>query len=409
MLGNYIKIAFKVLLRHKFFTFISLFGISFTIMIVLIGVGILHHFFGIQTPELNLDRRLFILDLEFRGPDIINRGSSSYYFLNKYIKTLEAPENVSIISNLKETLTYENNARNKVNFRYTDAQFWEINQFRFLEGKPYTEREILERKPVVVINQTTSRKLFGEETAIGRTLELEWQNYEVVGIVEDVSILKIMSTADVWVPVSCCREDLEAYSLTGDFIAIILARDKADLPAIKSEVAWQLQQVEFQDKEFDSIVGGADTMLDSASRDIFDFDPDKKYFLIGMLLLVIILFMTLPALNLMNINTNRIIERHSEIGIRKSFGASWTALIRQFLVENIIITLLGGLIGLIFTQIIFIIFNQTGIVPYASFQINLPVFQYCLLISLVFSIMTGVYPAYRMSRLHPVEALLGGK
>ncbi len=120
------------------------------------------------------------------------------------------------------------------------------------------------------------------------------------------------------------------------------------------------------------------------------------------------LFMMLPAMNLVNININRIIERYSEIGIRKSFGASSITLVGQFIVENIILTLIGGFIGLILTLIVLSIFNVSNIIPYAHFVMNFRIFGYAILITLLFGLISGVYPAWRMSRLNPVQALQGG-
>ena len=119
--------------------------------------------------------------------------------------------------------------------------------------------------------------------------------------------------------------------------------------------------------------------------------------------------MILPTLNLVNININRIMERYSEIGIRKSFGASTITLVNQFIVENVILTLIGGFIGLILTVIVLSIFNNSDIIPYANFTLNFRIFVYAILIILFFGLFSGVYPAWRMSRLKPVYALQGGQ
>jgi len=74
-----------------------------------------------------------------------------------------------------------------------------------------------------------------------------------------------------------------------------------------------------------------------------------------------LLFLLLPTLNLVNINTSRILERASEIGVRKAFGASSKTLVLQFIVENIILTLLGGLLAVIFSAVILKIFNSSDL------------------------------------------------
>jgi len=408
MFKKYIKLSLKVLLRHKFFTFISLFGISFTLMILLTTTAFLDHMLGPTYPETRLDRSLYVLDLEIKGPEISRRGSISYYFLNKYVKTLKTPELISITSFFQKTVTYNQGRKYKIALKYTDAEFWEIMDFKFIEGKPFNDEDVKNINQVAVINEATKEKYFGEESALGKFIEADWKKYKVIGVVKDVPIIRILAYGDVWVPITNTKEDITSYSLDGDYQAILLARSKQDFPKIKAEFQKHLAQVEFMDDTYDSIKGGTDTLLESTSREMFGFDDAKVHLLFFIATGLMILFMMLPAMNLVNININRIMERYSEIGIRKSFGASSITLVGQFIVENIILTLIGGLIGLILTYIVLTIFNLSNIIPYAHFNMNFRIFGFALLITLLFGLLSGVYPAWRMSRLKPVQALQGG-
>jgi putative ABC transport system permease protein len=120
-----------------------------------------------------------------------------------------------------------------------------------------------------------------------------------------------------------------------------------------------------------------------------------------------LLFALLPAVNLVNLNMSRIMERASEIGVRKAFGASSWTLVGQFVAENLVLTLLGGAAGLAAAAAVLEAINATGLIPYARFSVNLRVFLYGIGLSLFFGLLSGVYPAWRMSRLHPVQALKG--
>jgi putative ABC transport system permease protein len=106
-----------------------------------------------------------------------------------------------------------------------------------------------------------------------------------------------------------------------------------------------------------------------------------------------------------NINISRMMERSSEIGVRKAFGASAQVLVSQFVIENILITLLGGLLGLAFTIPVMQGLNFSDFIPGLQLNMNFTLFGQALLLILIFGLMSGVYPAYRMSKLEIVKAL----
>jgi putative ABC transport system permease protein len=120
-----------------------------------------------------------------------------------------------------------------------------------------------------------------------------------------------------------------------------------------------------------------------------------------------ILFMLLPTINLININVSRIIERASEIGVRKSFGASSLTLVGQFVVENLILTFIGGIVGFILSFLVLDLLSASNLIPYAVFHMNFRIFLYGMGLILLFGVISGVYPAWKMSRMHPVNALKG--
>ncbi len=117
--------------------------------------------------------------------------------------------------------------------------------------------------------------------------------------------------------------------------------------------------------------------------------------------------MLLPAVNLVNLNTSRIMERASEIGVRKAFGASSRTLVGQFVVENLVLTLVGAAVGFVVAALLLQVINASGMIQYAQLQLNYRIFGWGVLLAVAFGLLSGVYPAWRMSRLHPVLALKG--
>ena len=190
---------------------------------------------------------------------------------------------------------------------------------------------------------------------------------------------------------------------------MILARDKSDLKAIREEFKQKIANFEFPEGRFNSLTVEASSYGEALARNLFRTEEGNVSSLLLILFVLMILFLLLPTINLVNINVSRIIERLSEIGIRKSFGASSLTLAGQFLLENIIITMIGGAISLVLSSIVLALINDSGMIPHARLALNHRIFFYALIICLIFGIISGVYPAYKMSRLRPAEALRGGR
>lgn len=128
-----------------------------------------------------------------------------------------------------------------------------------------------------------------------------------------------------------------------------------------------------------------------------------------VLIVLVVVFMLLPSINMINLNVSRIMERSSEIGVRKAFGASASQLVAQFIVESILITLVGGLIGILISVFLLNLIEQSGLIAFAEFGMNLRVLFIGFVLILVFGFISGAYPALKMSRLNPVSALKGGE
>src|SRR4029078_13345432 len=114
---------------------------------------------------------------------------------------------------------------------------------------------------------------------------------------------------------------------------------------------------------------------------------------ISVTILFVLLFMLLPTLNLVNINISRIMERSSEIGVRKAFGASSRTLVYQFIVENIILTFFGAVLGIGLSLIFLQVINGSDLIANLHLTINFTVLLYSLIACLVFGLLSGVYPA----------------
>ena len=409
MFNNYLITFWKVLKRHKFFTFVSLFGISITLMVLIVLSSVYDSTFGSHGPEKNMGNFLYTFGGTFTNEknNSTMRGSASYYFYDQTIKKMKTPERVTILSMPMPVTCYSGDNKITAMRKHTDAAFWEVFDFEFIKGKPYTILDVDLANRVAVLDRTTAIQYFGKLDCIGDQIKVDGFNYTVCGVVEETSINRTFPFANIFQPFTTAGNGYLEKKVSGSYLAVIQAANSSDLDEVKAEYQKMLKNFQFPNPDrWNTVSSHADKYLEIFTRTLLGGEESSR---VGLFILIIViltlLFMSFPALNLVNINITRIMERASEIGIRRSFGASVKTLLTQFLIENILITLIGGIIGFILALIIIYLINTSGLFPYFFLTVNFPVVVYALVLSLLFGILSGVYPAYRMAKMNIVNAL----
>jgi putative ABC transport system permease protein len=410
MLKHYLSLAVKVLLRRKFFTFISLFGISFTLLVLMVVTAMFDHAFSPMPPETRQSRTLGVHNAVMYGPQSTWQSNAGFKLLDTYARNLPGVERLSLYTDAT-VHSYLGGQKIESSLKRTDDEFWRILEFTFLEGGPFGTADFAEARFLAVINVATRQRFFDGRPAVGQTIEADGQRFRVVGVVENVSEMRQVPFADIWVPYTTAKTDAYKRELMGGFHAIALARDRASMALLRDEFNSRLMRVELP-KGYTNIVAPFETHVQLVARMLPTGDrknPESQVWrLVVFLAVLAALFALIPTVNLVNINISRIMERASEIGVRKAFGAPARTLVGQFLVENVLLTTVGGLLALAMTFFVIRALNTSGVLRYAAFSVNPRVFGCGLLIALVFGLVSGVYPAWRMSRLNPVDALKGG-
>jgi putative ABC transport system permease protein len=416
MLKNYLKIAIKVLFRRKFFTFISLFGISFTLVVLMVVAAFFDHLFGPLPPETRADRMAHMYwAAASKDGEVKQLTFPGYKLLDRFGRGMTNVERFSIHSYPMSAISFKNGQQIRSYLKRTDGEFWETFSFRFLEGNPYSEADVKRGSFVAVINEATAQKFFGTEPAVGKTVEIDGQQFRVAGVVPNVPIIRITTFADVWVPWTTSKTDQYRTEIIGFCMGSILATRAEALPGIKEEFCSRLTSVEWRKMELgnqeNQLASYPEALFDTISRifvtsinDSLQPHPQRVW---TLLLLLMFVFMLLPTVNLVNINISRIRERASEIGVRKAFGASSRTLVSQFVIENVLLTLVGGALGFVVSLFLLKGLTSSGWIQYAEFHMSFRIFFASLGMALFFGLFSGVYPAWKMSRLHPVEALRG--
>jgi len=413
MFRNYLLTAWKVFMRRKLFTAINLLCIVLTLVVLMVIASLLETAFHPSGVEGKSDRFLQVLMMRMTSPSGDSRSSTppGFKLIDKYLKPMPGVERVAAVTLPSSVSVYQGNNVSELQMRRADADYWKVLDFRLLAGRLPTSADDAAGRMIAVLNASTARRLFPGEAkaALGQRIDVGGQVFEVVGVVEDA--MHLNAYADIWAPLSTFASSDYRNHLTGMFSALILAKRPEDLPRIREQVGRIAKGVVHDDpKQWKTIQFWADGKLDVFARILTnsdEVDDSGAGKLLSGIAVAMVLFMLLPALNLVNLNTGRIMERRSEIGVRKAFGATSSQLAVQLVIENVLLCLAGGLIAFGATIGVLAWLEATNLIPYLQVDLNLAVFGWGMLIATVFGLLSGVLPAWKMSRLDPVHALKG--
>jgi len=407
-----LRLSLEVLRRRPFFTFVSLFGIAFTLTTLLVVSAMLDGLLAPRAPEVHMDRSLYLNRANVFSDNNDFHGPPGYGLLDEYCRDLPGVEITTFYSNPRTSLAFVNGQRVETEVRHCDAEYWRAFRFDFLEGRAFDASDVEAARPVVVIDASTRRAFFGEESAIGRTLPVGDRAFEVIGVVPDVDPMREATTGNAWTTLTTHPADGWQTQQRGDFSACFVATSPAAFDAIRAELDARMEAWEPKPGTlFTDARVFPQTRLQELAQEALGAprgeNPVARF--AGLLALIAFVFMLLPAVNLVNVNMSRILERASEIGVRKAFGASNGELVRQFVIENVVLCVLGGLISFVLAGFVAELSAGAGWLEGSRLQLSPRVFLVGLALSVFFGVLSGILPAWRMARLQPVQALRGGE
>lgn len=419
MIKQHIKQAVQLLKENRLVSCISIIGTALSIAMVMVVVLLFQIQLSGYYPEYNRDRMLYIQGTEAtskNGTDN-NRGGMSAEVVRECFYSLKTPEKVTAIYSEDLPISLPNKRLFKeYNVKYTDDGFWSVFNFRFIAGKPFEKADFLSGIPKAVITDQTARELFGTTDVLGKNIVINFINYSITGVVKEVSRAAMDSYASAWIPYTTkdqLMSLLYADGITGGFNVCILAKHAKDFASIRTEL--KQQTARYNEGKQLYKVGFAEnpiSRLDIAMGSEGLRKVDYKDFLweTGSLVLFMLL---VPALNLIGVTQASIQRRKSEVGLRKAFGATYSKLVSQILYENLVITLLGGVLGLLFSFVLlnlskdFLLPNNTMLNSDMLFQPG--TFVATLFLVLLMNFLSAGIPALRIAKQPIVEALKGNE
>jgi putative ABC transport system permease protein len=275
----------------------------------------------------------------------------------------------------------------------TTPGYEEARDYQIAEGSFFTTRDVSKRDRVVVIGPTVASNLFPGQNPVGQTIQVGGSQYQVIGVTQPKGSNGIQDQDDIaFAPIGAVQDTLTGY---GDIDQIVVqAQSRSALNDAEAEVTSVLDErhkiTNAADADFRVINQGSILQASSSTSSVFTT-------LLGEVAAISLL---VGGIGVMNIMLVSVTERTREIGIRKAVGARRSDLLTQFLSEAVLLSIIGGLTGVI-VGVVGSQFTIAGVQPViATYSIFLA-FGAAVATGLFF----GTYPASRAARLRPIEAL----
>lgn len=408
-----------MLKENRLVSSISIVGTALSIAMIMIVVLVFQIQFASFYPENDRDRMMYVDNgTEVKSSQGWNRGNMSTEALKECFYSLTLPEAVAGYSLSAKPLSipgkrmYKNYA-----VKCTDPGFWKVFSFRFLAGKPFTQADFDSAIPVAVIAESVARKLYGDVDAVGKTVIIDQSSYTICGVVEDVSQAADTAFGSIWIPYTTDRvllSNTTKENMSGAFSVCLLAKRRGDFEAIRRELDRQVERYNGMKRDCKiNFMGNPITRLDVAIGSEGQIHVSLKDYLLktGNLLLFLLI---LPALNLLGVTQSAMQKRRAEMGVRKAFGATNGALIRQILWENGLTTMLGGVLGLLLSLLLLplckgFLLKSADTALNSDMLFQPMAFGAALLFCLLLNLLSAGLPAVRMARQAIVVSLKDGE
>ena len=405
---EYIKIALMNIQSNKGRSFLTMLGIiigiSSVILIVSAGNGIKSGISG-QLDELVGGYVLIYADSQGENGDIIRFTDSDLDTIIEKVDHIKGATDMWMFSNAsaqsgKGTFTAAPTFGNE------SMQFY--NTTPMIRGRYFTKNECQSGSKVCVITEKSAKKLFGSSDVLGMEVSMNLygitQDYTIIGIRKDSdSAVKgmVFNSAEVELEIPLTvLENVYGY-YTEKFTSFYVFCDSSEYVQNVSKQVINLLEAKYnvRGKEYIQV-------QDMASQ--VDMISDVLNYVTIFVMLVAAIALIVGGIGVMNIMLVSVTERTKEIGIRKALGARTGSILFQFLMEAVIITLIGGFVGIILGVLgargvcsIVSAMGMGSIQAVIDPQVVLAATAFSSLIGIFF----GIYPARKAAKLSPIEAL----
>jgi len=292
----------------------------------------------------------------------------------------------------------------------TSASYIDIDTAEIGEGRFFTDAEDRSLSRVVVLGSKVKEKLFGDNDPIGKSIKIRQTRFRVIGVMKERGAVMSVDFDDfAYVPVRTMQKII----MGTDYIqsSLFKIRDISIIEQTAEDMRFILRENHDipppTEKQEDWSDTGKDDFRVMPMTEIMEVWGSMTKALTALLLAIVAVSVIVGGVGIMNVMYVIINERTSEIGLRKALGATYFDIISQFLIESVLITTMGGLVGVIFGVFVSYLISigaQSSGLDW-KFGVPLKAFLTAFFFSLFFGVVFGAYPARRAARMDPSEAL----
>ncbi|UCH62033.1 MAG: ABC transporter permease [Fidelibacterota bacterium] len=422
MFKNYITIALRNILRHKTYSFINIFGFTIGIASCLLILLYITHEMSYDRFHEKADRTYRLAgDAKIGNAEVATAHSpapTAAGFRNEFPEV----EDATRFFNPGEQVTrYQDKLFNETGLLYADDNFFGVFDFRLLQGDPATA--LLEPNSIV-LTEESALKYFGTEPAIGEILTIGNDNtaYEVTGVVQnppdnshfDFNMLLSMSSSDrgesdVWLNLFLytyivLREGNSPEALEAKFPGLY---QKYMAPQLQQFAGISWEDFEEQGNRIGFFLQPLTSIHLHSNLDS-ELSPGGNPINLYIFSAIALFILLIACINFMNLSTARSASRAREVGVRKVLGSARSNLVRQFITESILFSILATILAIGVVELVLVPFNNI-----AGINLTFRLFNHwwmtasLVALTILVGIIAGSYPAFYLASFKPVDVLKG--
>jgi len=416
MFKNYLKIAFRNLIRKKFYSAINIFGLA-------IGIACSFLIFLFIQSELSYDKHYKNADNIYRLGVEYNMGGKIDRYCNiprpigpnlkaMYPEILEYTRlcGVNGLTTHKAIIEFEGNKFSCDKIFAADSTFFQVFSNEFIAGNP---KDALVQPNSIVLAESYAKSIFGNQEPLGKTILID-NEYEmnVVAIIKDIPGKTHMEYEAI-VPWNVVyREGEENVWYGWHVYTYVKFPDNYDIAEFEAKFPefyekYMLETFERSDGTCKIILQPLKS-IHLTSNLTWEAYPNGNIMNIYIFSIIAVFLLIIACINYMNLATARSAYRGREVGLRKVFGSYRSSLIWQFITESIIISILATIVAISLAELILPLFNNLLINPVDINFIKNPMHIFGLLgLAIFIGFFSGTYPAFYLSAFVPIRVIKG--